>query len=66
MLPLAIRASALPRVQRLLEGGERSLRALLADVPLARVPIDDAVRDELLNVNTPDDVARLAESGPRT
>jgi molybdopterin-guanine dinucleotide biosynthesis protein A len=60
-LPFAMRARALPLVRGLLHEGERSLHALLARAAVATVARgdDDAARDELANVNTPDDVARL-------
>jgi molybdenum cofactor guanylyltransferase len=68
-------AAARPTLERLLREGEPSFRDLLAEVPHARVPIEDLERDapgalaSFANVNTPDDLApfglALPNSGER-
>lgn len=67
-------APARPALERLLRDGEPSFRDLLAQVPHARVPIEELEREapgaaeSFANVNTPDDLARfglsLPEQGP--
>jgi molybdopterin-guanine dinucleotide biosynthesis protein A len=55
-LPGAYRASALPVLERNLAAGELSLRRALDELDVAIVRIDPVL---LVNVNTPDDLARL-------
>ena len=55
-LPGAYRRSALPTLEQALAGDRLSLRAAIAELDVAIVPLDASL---LLNVNTPDDVQRL-------
>jgi molybdopterin-guanine dinucleotide biosynthesis protein A len=55
-LPGAYRRSALPALERALAEGRLALRAVLDELDVATVPLDEAV---LTNVNTPDDLRRL-------
>jgi len=55
-LPGAYRRSALPALERRLAAGELSLRRVLDELDVSIVRIDP---DLLVNVNTPDDLARL-------
>lgn len=55
-LPGAYRRSALPVLERRLAAGELALRAALTELQTVVVELDAA---ELINVNTPDDLARL-------
>ena len=59
-LPARISADALPTVKRLLDSGERAVWRLLDDVVAERVPMRDAWIARLENVNTPEDVERIA------
>ncbi len=55
-LPGAYRRSALPALERALAEGRLALHAVLEELDVATVPLDEAV---LTNVNTPDDLRRL-------
>jgi molybdopterin-guanine dinucleotide biosynthesis protein A len=56
-LPGAYRRSALPALERALAAGELALRAVLGALETRTVALDPA---RLVNVNTPEDLARLA------
>ena len=56
-LPGAYRKSALPALQRRLAAERLSLRDALAELDTRTVELDEAL---LANVNTPDDLRRLA------
>jgi molybdopterin-guanine dinucleotide biosynthesis protein A len=55
-LPGAYRQSALPVLERALADDKLALRAVLEELDVATVELDEAV---LANVNTPDDLRRL-------
>jgi molybdenum cofactor guanylyltransferase len=55
-LPGAFRSTALPALERALAGDALSLRRAIAGLDVARVELDP---DLLVNVNTPDELARL-------
>jgi molybdopterin-guanine dinucleotide biosynthesis protein A/predicted GNAT family acetyltransferase len=55
-LPCALRRRALPIIEQRLTAGELTLRDALAELDSRVVPLPD---DALVNVNTPDDLARL-------
>ncbi len=55
-LPGAYRRSALPVLERRIAAGELALRDALAELDVRIIAADPA---ELVNVNTPDDLARL-------
>jgi molybdenum cofactor guanylyltransferase len=55
-LPGAYRKSALPVLERRLRDGDLTLRDALAELEVTHVALDPGL---LLNVNTPDDLARL-------
>ncbi|HET7229791.1 MAG TPA: molybdenum cofactor guanylyltransferase [Longimicrobium sp.] len=64
-------AAALAHIERLLESGDRSMRALLASVETVRLPVDIVRRfgdPEVLffNVNTRDDLERAQQLARRT
>jgi molybdopterin-guanine dinucleotide biosynthesis protein A len=59
-LPGAYRRSALPRLERRLAAGELRLRDAVAELDAAVVDLDPA---QLVNVNEPADLERLAPSG---
>jgi len=55
-LPGAYRTSTLPAFERALAAGDLSLRGVLAGLDTLVVELDES---ELVNVNTPDDLARI-------
>jgi molybdopterin-guanine dinucleotide biosynthesis protein A len=55
-LPGAYRRSVLPALERALSDGRLALHAVLDELDVVMVPLDEAV---LANVNTPDDLQRL-------
>jgi molybdopterin-guanine dinucleotide biosynthesis protein A len=60
-LPGAYRRSALPALERALAAGAFRLRDVLAELDVAIVPIDET---QLVNVNEPEDLERLARMAP--
>ena len=56
-LPAALRKTALPRLEARLLAGRLALHEALAELETRRVPVDPVL---LTNVNTPDDLRRLA------
>jgi len=65
LLPMRVSVSALPRLEALLAGGERSLKSLVRCGSFDAVAVADDERPLLRNVNTPEDLER-AESSDRT
>lgn len=59
-LPARFAASALPVVRAHLDAGRRAVKHVLTAVDAAIVDADPAWVDSLANVNTPDELARLA------
>ena len=59
-LPLAVRARAAVRATMLLDDDDRRLRSFVAQLALVGLPIEHALREELVNVNTAADVALLS------
>jgi molybdenum cofactor guanylyltransferase len=55
-LPVALRKTALPVLERRLAEGDLALHEALAELDTARIEVDEAL---LNNVNTPDDLRRL-------
>ena len=60
-LPGAYRRSALPTLERALAAGAFRLRDVLAELDVAVVAIDET---QLVNVNEPEDLERLARMAP--
>lgn len=58
-LPARLSRDVLPTVSQLLDGGQRAVHRLLDAVGAMRLEIDGTVADALVNVNDPNDLARM-------
>ncbi len=60
--PLMLHKDHLPVVQRLLDGGERSVRALLKEIRCQKIYLNEAEAQQIHSINTPQDYEALLRS----